>query len=243
MIQTLQGLGSALNSGNLAAAQADFSQLVASSGNAGTNTILTGGSDGATQIGTDPNLNPISPNGTWTSNDPGGAPQLGNNPKWNPISPNGTWTSNDPGGAPQLGNDPKWSPISQIGTWNSNDPGGGSASTNTILNGSISGSPVQTDMNALGSALNSGNSASAKSAFGQLEQDLLSGLGHHHHHHGSFGMPPSTSTSSSASPTSDPSSSSASQLSPAVSAIASLAQAGSTMMGGGSLGSLLSLIA
>lgn len=66
---------------------------------------------------------------------------------------------------------------------------------------STQSSTMKQDMQSLSTALQSGNTASAQSAFSTLQQDLqasqqLTADGHHHHHHHSASDSQSSSTSS-----------------------------------------------
>jgi len=76
-------------------------------------------------------------------------------------------------------------------------------STGTSSTASNSGNTISNDFATLGQALQSGNIASAQSAFAQLQTDMQtqqSSGHHHHHHHGGAGA-----NSSSVSTTSSPS--------------------------------------
>jgi len=62
-----------------------------------------------------------------------------------------------------------------------------STSGTSSSNSAASGNSLDTDLTALGQALQSGSMSSAQDAFAKLQQDLQStqqGQGHHHHHHG-----------------------------------------------------------
>jgi hypothetical protein len=78
-------------------------------------------------------------------------------------------------------------------------------STGTSSTASNSGNTISNDFATLGQALQSGNIASAQSAFAQLQTDMQtqqSSGHHHHHHHGGAGA--NSSSESTASSTSLP---------------------------------------
>lgn len=75
-------------------------------------------------------------------------------------------------------------------TTSGTDTAASAAAASTTSSTATTGNTIASDWSALGQALQSGNAASAQSAFSQLEQDLQSsaqsaqGAEHHRHHHG-----------------------------------------------------------
>jgi len=60
-----------------------------------------------------------------------------------------------------------------------------SSSSSSSSQSPSTSNPITTDLNALASALSSGNLSTAQSAYTQLQKDMQTqGSGHHHHHHG-----------------------------------------------------------
>jgi hypothetical protein len=80
---------------------------------------------------------------------------------------------------------------------NAPKPPGGVTSTSGTGSSTSASNPIQSDLQAVQSAIQSGDTTGAQSAFAKLKTDLQSVKGHHggHHHHGG-GMPSVNSNSS-----------------------------------------------